>query len=107
MDLRITWERGSEKADLFRIVHLDYHLPTYSPLCAMGFAELTEDAKNIYSQIMGIHGVERVLFTGYKVVVNKGVVFTWDEVGPRVEQVLQSVANADNVIRGETLQRTE
>jgi len=99
MKLRIKWEPYEQNSDISAI-HVDYRLPTITPPHPLfGPPELEDDAEELAENLRGIHGMDAFNCSGYSLAIKKGSVFTWEEICPRVEQVLCELAGADDLVR--------
>ena len=105
MDIRIKWEappEGNEPVNRDRmILHTDYEFPTVGPqqqFAEMLGREINDQAKAFSELMNGIHGVGTFVCAGYMLLIDKGSVFGWDEVQPRIEQAVMEFAGADNII---------
>jgi len=109
VNLRIKWQKLKDGPDDVRIIHTDYRFPDFSTLAAAGIIppallQIPEEAVELHAQLAAVHGVSKASIGGYFVAISKGVVFEWEEIMPRVEQVLQNYTNAESVIRGDLVQ---
>ena len=56
---------------------------------------LTDEQSQLVEGLSGVHGLMDVNFDKYELRVEKGEVFTWDEIAPRVEFVVASWLGTD------------
>lgn len=76
-----------------QILNCDHKLPAIAPVTMTGLIPKDNSLnREIFDTLHAIHGLEDFCTSGgYKIDVQKGAVFSWDEVKPRVEQALISI----------------
>jgi hypothetical protein len=103
MSIRAKWETRNDDDENIMILHVDYRLwepPPPAVMMAMMMGEKMPDSvcpaqRELTETLMGVHGVRRVAFDVYQVLVAKGDMFEWSEITPRVEQVFGEWANQE------------
>tara|TARA_R110000868_G_scaffold148839_2_gene370993 strand:- start:2034 stop:2375 length:342 start_codon:yes stop_codon:yes gene_type:complete len=97
MTIRAKWETRNDDENIM-ILHVDYRLwepPPPAVMMAMMMGEKMPDSvcpaqRELTETLMGVHGVRRVAFDVYQMLVAKGEMFEWSVLAPRVVSVLES-----------------
>lgn len=96
MDVRFGWETHPNPSRA--TLHCDYELPTAGTfICSADSA----DAQELEEAILAIHGVCEMSSRNYALRVKRGGVFSWEEIMPRVEDVVAKFIGASGVKRVE------
>lgn len=110
MKIRIAWDMADDPT--VAVLHCDRELFSWSSqpvvltaLFGRGASELTQDQKRLVDDLLSVHGVANVIVARYQIAVQRGGVFGWDEVQPRVEQVLADWAGAEGISRKEEVSK--